>query len=808
MKRRTFIHTTGIIGLNAALPWPNLAVQTRGSGGFLQEKSSDRMLFPRPQEGAKVDISPVGLAWLPCPAAAEYKVEIYDAGGAKIYEQNVGSDPVHLPGQVFPAGDYEWDVIALDEQDVELDARGRRSYTILPNAKELPWVDPKELLSRVPKAHSRVLYPRAKLDEIRATLNTTRSKSWELCRRAAESSLSKGAPEFPAYHKIEDSGTRRLEYGRYFGYFRGFVDGALMDLSLAYLMTEDEKYARAAKEILLPIAEWPTNDDDVTSVSARWGDEVGLSFSKCAHLAYDWLYHSFTEDERKTVFTMCRERAGQTLRRLQRSNFLTTPGSSHNGRLIAYLSDMSMAMAGEAKEAETWLNYSLKALTTFYPHWGGMDGGWAEGVPYGLWYNSFYIPAFQSLEQLSDYNLWKRPFYRKIRYFFFYCTANHGEIRPFGDSAEKGGPGVNRGSGYAEFMAFHAHRYNDPYIGWWVNQIPGYRGGSRGKTALVYEDELPAKAPSDIPQSKVFPYVGWAGLHSDLTQPEEDLTLIFKSSPYGSVSHSHADQNAFAIMKGGTALAIPSGYYGPSYGKPHHAEWTRSTKANNCILVNGEGQQVRVAKGGKITGFQDAKSYTYVSGDATEAYDGKLNRWVRHILFLRPGIILLLDEIEAPAKSYFQWMLHAFEKMEIGDNKIISKRRNAKMEVTLACPQGLTLSQTDKFDTPYNQGIPEKYQEEKANHWHVCAETQEKTKKTRIAAIMAVSKMDDECDIQLHDENGWFGIEASGYFKDVSGWIAYDDEGSMPKVVESQTDKNVLLWGRGHDQDIFEFGVF
>ncbi len=106
MKRRTFIHTTGIIALNASLPWANLYAQNKRNA-FLQEKSSGRMLFPRPQDGAKVDISPVGLAWLPCPAAAKYRVEIFDQGGDKVYEQNVDSDPVHLPDRMFPAGVYK-----------------------------------------------------------------------------------------------------------------------------------------------------------------------------------------------------------------------------------------------------------------------------------------------------------------------------------------------------------------------------------------------------------------------------------------------------------------------------------------------------------------------------------------------------------------------------------------------------------------------------------------------------------------------------------------------------------------------------
>ena len=63
-----------------------------------------------------------------------------------------------------------------------------------------------------------------------------------------------------------------------------------MDLSLAFLMTEANRYADAAKRILPEIVSWPTDDDDVTSVSARWGDEPGLSSSKCAHFAYDWFY--------------------------------------------------------------------------------------------------------------------------------------------------------------------------------------------------------------------------------------------------------------------------------------------------------------------------------------------------------------------------------------------------------------------------------------------------------------------------------------------------------------------------------------
>ncbi len=805
MKRRTFIQTTGALGLSAAMPWQATMAEERRPAAFLKAKTSHRMLFPRPDDGAAVDISPVGLAWLPCPSATDYRVEIFDDGGSRIYGKDVGADPVHCPDRVLPPGVYTWDVVALERDGNDVARRGRQSFRICQGAAELPWIDPKELLRRVPREHPRILYPRDRLDRIHSTLPTSRKAAWSDLKSRARRALSRGVPEFPSYHRIKDPVVRRLEYQKYFGYFRRYVNGALMDLSLAYLMTQEARYADGAKKILLEIASWSTADDDVTSVSAKWGDEAGLSFSKCAHIAYDWLYDALDERERALVFKMCRERAWQTYRRLERKNYLTYPGESHDGRLIAYLTDMSLAMAGETPDAETWLTYSLKALLTFYPHWAGTGGGWAEGTAYGLWYNTFYIPALEGLRQLAGYDLWQRPFFKNVRYFFLYCTANHGEIRPFGDSAETGGPGVNRGSGYADLMAFHAHRYRDPYVGWWVKQIPGYTGGGDPFLSLLCEDELPAKAPADLPNSRAFKSVGWAGLHSDLSDPKNDACLIFKSSPYGSVSHSHADQNAFAIMKGGAALAIPSGYYGPSYGKPHHAQWTRATKANNCILVNGQGQTVRsAAASGAIVDFKDAPGYSYVVGDATPAYTGRLSRWIRRILFLRPGLFLLLDEAAAPAPVRWQWLLHAFEKMDVEDARITSRRRGAALDIHLACTEGLALSQTDRFDTPYNHGIPEAYHKDKANHWHVTAETVERSGATRIAAVMAVTGEDERFRVRLHERDGWFGATASGDFGQVQGWLRIDDVDTVPTGYKGKVpDKGVCICGQSRDGEIF-----
>jgi hypothetical protein len=294
-------------------------------------------------------------------------------------------------------------------------------------------------------------------------------------------------------------------------------------------------------------------------------------------------------------------------------------------------------------------------------------------------------------------------------------------------------------------------------------------------------------------------------LHGNLADVDNDTFFLFKSSPYGSVSHSHADQNCFAIMKGGKALAIPSGYYGPSYGMAHHAEWTRSTKANNGILVNGEGQEIRSARAnGRLVNFEERKGLSYVCGDAKAAYVGKLNHFDRHVLFLRPGLILMLDDLVAPEVSHFQWMLHAFDEMELGEGQVISRRADKTLDVRLSSPHGLKLSQTDEFDTPFNAGIPESFHKEMPNHWHVTAETQKKAEATRIGAVLGVFDQAESFEIEELDHDGWFGAKAMGDFGVVEGWVQLvDGAGGPDGFGDLVRGGSVKVCGRASDGDVF-----
>ena len=770
---------------------------------FLKERT-EGMLFPQPKDGETVQISPPSFTWLPANGATNYRIIIKKSNKEKIYEKEVENDPIHLPDIVFKPGKYLWDVVAVDTNKNEIN-RGEQCFSIYKNAIELSWVAPEKLLNQVSEGHPRLLYTDHLLSQIRKTINSTRRQTWFRCKKAADNALGISTPRYPTYQNIDDPMQRRLEYKKYYQELATYLDGALINLSIAYLVSGDKKYSHAGKRILLEITSWPTTDDDVTSVSSRWGDEPGLHIAKCAHRAYDWLYDSLNEDERCQILTMCEARAWQVYRRLKENqNFLTFPGESHAGRLVAYLAEMAIVMAADSEGAKEWLNYSLKALTTLYPHWGTVDGGWAEGMDYAKDYNSFYIPALETLRTTCNFNLWQRPFFRNLRYFFLYCSSPLNEMQPFGDGADRPGPSVN-GSPYINLMAYYAYIFQDPYVGWWAKQIPSFEGIT-SEYSLIFKGKLPTKRPVNLQNSKLFQELGWAGLHSNLSNPESDTFLLFKSSPFGSASHSHADQNSFAIMKGGKALAIPSGYYGPLYGAPHHSEWTRSTKANNCVLVNGIGQTPRSSKAkGNITSFEEGKSFTYLKGEAATAYNGDLLRFYRHILFLRPGLFLMLDDLKTVKDSKFQWMLHALEEMTvIKNNQITSRRSGSILDIHLSCPQGLTITQTDKFDTPYNAGIPTQFHKNMPNHWHIMAETNVKSSTTRIGAAMIVSDSREPVKVQILSQEGWFGARVMGDFGEVEGWVQTLTNTSGPVGFgDKVSNGNAMICGRTSDGKIF-----
>jgi len=612
-------------------------------------------------------------------------------------------------------------------------------FAIAENATPQPWVPAPELLARVPLEHPRLLFPKAALPGVRATLKTTRREAFTTLKRNADAALKLTPPKEPTYDQLQDSAARRIAYTEAFREMRRYHDSGMVHLSLMYLLTGDRKYGEVAKAILLGAAEW--NPEGTSSVLAPYGDEIGLGLARSGAQAYDWLYDLMTDAERARVKQMLVARADQMLRRLTRNDFLARPENSHDGRLPGYLIEHALALAEEPR-APAWLDYALRAALTVFPHWAGYDGGWAEGTSYALAYNTIYLTPFESLQAATGFDLWQRPFYRRIRHWFLYNIAPLGEVTPWGDGED--GSVTARASSIRALLQFHALRYRDPAVRGWVNLLRTRDGRAVDIAALpglILPDTLPPQPPTNLPPDAAFYGVGWAAMHTDLAHPELDLMVLFKSSPYGAVSHSHADQNSFVIMKGGQGLAIPAGYYYPTYGGPHHANYTRQTAAHNGVLVNGQGQIVRRGQAnGRLVSFETRPHLACVCGDAAAAYGDRLNQFCRHVLLVRPALVVVVDDLSAPSAVEFQWLLHAKDKFELDESaqRVVSQRGGAFMKVHLVTAGGFQFSQTDDWPVAPKAGFPTATQREPERQWHFTATTRERASQRRIAAVMLV----------------------------------------------------------------------
>ena len=733
------------------------------AGHLLVEESAAQVAFPterpkdgnfnRPVDDTSLDISPPGFCWWRAGRRdkVQYQLTILDSSEKTVYQSPVLRDPVHVPTKVLAAGDYTWTVSAIVDGDSSA-TLGPRSFKILEDAVPLPWIEPSELLRKIPEAHPRLLFPAAQQEELRATLSTTRKKPYAELLAIADKALEleiMAKPTFDRFDRKKEYAQRRTDYRASYHQFTRTYHKGMLPLAAVYVLSGERRYGEAAKAHLLNLVDWEV--DGIASLESSF-DEIGLRIQRTAAQAYDWLYDLMTPEEREKVKAMLIAHGNAMLARLEERDFLNKSAYSHDGRLPGYLIEFSIALA-EEPVAQEWMDYALRTIMTVFPHWAGAEGGWAEGVNYSLSYNDRFITPLHSLNLATGHDLLQMPFFRKFPHFLMYNVAPSGEVVPFGDGEHKNIS--RRMDELYSILYFHSLRNQDPATRWWIDLLPREnlepdRLGVLHR--LLLPDTLTPVPPRDLPLDRAFRGVGWSVFHSELARPKDDLMVMFKSSPYGPVSHSHADQNSFVIMKGGQALAIPGGERFPQHGSPFHEQYTQQTIAHNALLIDGKGQRNRDATArGKIVDFRSSRNLAYVAGDARDCYPSPLAKYVRHVVFVRPSLLVVLDELEAETPVEISWLMHTKEKssLNLESQSFTARRNDERMAVSLTSSAGsLTLSQTDQWPMKPKEGYPMVEAPDPPKQWHFKAVTSQRQASHRLAAVMMIG---DSAKIPTHN---------------------------------------------------------
>ncbi len=363
------------------------------------------------------------------------------------------------------------------------------------------------------------------------------------------------------------------------------------------LYLPETAYARAACRRMASISRW----DPEGSSHLAHNDEAHMSVIWNGSNACDWVWDRFTDEERKVVVEQFRRRGQITYDYMHnRGSYGVTRFDSHAGREIVFLAHIAFVFHEEIPEAGTWLEWLRPVLCGIWPIWAGDDGAWAEGPSYGLAYVGIMTMFATALNQGAGVDLYRRAFWKNHAQWRQYCLPPYAEWMGFGDHTERWASTwrsnadlvdlIGRESETGEFAHYvDALREEAARL-----ETPAQRKMPGASSQLYLA--LPAKKSSGPngkdPILRVFPAAGWAAVRTHLGDPARDIALIFRSSPLGAVSHSHANNNDFILHAGGKVMAMPSGYY-VGYGSDHHVHWVWHTRSHNCVTLSDASQIMR-----------------------------------------------------------------------------------------------------------------------------------------------------------------------------------------------------------------------
>lgn len=702
----------------------------------------------RPVDGSTVRVTPPGFVWRPQEAAVRYRLQV--ARDRQFTSPEYVAEGItlgcHCPPRTFAAGQWYWRFQAENAQGQTSDWSSVRTFTIAESATEMPLPMRADLLARVPAAHPRLFLRPDDLPRLRQVANGELADAYRAMVRKCDRLLKNPPPtaepsKYPEGTVRGSDAWREIWWGNREYVIRVFDSAAT--LAFVHRLGGQEEYGQLAKRLLLEAARW----DPHGATGYRYNDEAGMPYAYGLARTYTLVNDLLTEDERQ----LCREVAkvrGEEMYAHLHGVFPWRPYNSHANRAWHFLGEVGVAFLGEVPEAEEWAWFAVNVFHCSYPVWCDDDGGWHEGLAYWRSYMHRFTWWADVMESAFALDAYRKPFFAQIGYFPMYVQPPGTKGGGFGDLA-----GELDSSGNAALMRLFAAQADNGYWQWYAEA----HGPGRPENDFVgfirrATTNVTPRPPTALPSARCFHGIGIAAMNTNLLDGRQNVELLFKSSPSGGVSHGYDASNAFMLYVFGTPLFISTGRR-DMYGSAHHKNWMWETKSTNCITVNGAGQVPHSREGaGRIVDWSTSADFDYVAGDAGTAYGDRLTRFTRHILFVKPELVVIYDDLAAPAPSTFEWWLHSPVKMDVRDGQRVRvTRESSACDVTFLAPQRLSLTQTDQFDPPPRPRI-------KLTEYHLTAATPTPQESCAFITVLRPGRADAASpgDARLeHVDGGW-----------------------------------------------------
>jgi len=746
----------------------------------------------QPSNDATVDINPPSLLW-PAVKGRDIRYRIRLSQNPDFpSEKTIQSDD--LPWAIFnphtqlTPDKWHWSYEILKNGKVQNESK-IHSFIISDSAGTFVTPPPKQMLSACPTSHPRILITTRELASFRKRMkNSPDAKS---IITAADKLLGrKPPPESSA--RPRQKGKNAFEQRNYAKWASKALGNQLSNasetLSKAYIITGNKTYGRQAIRYATHVARF--DPEGVTD--RKVSDFADGTCLRAMVLPYDSCFDLLTSREKTELQNAIAFRADRVFNNW-RNGLETRVFSAHIWQHILHeFAEAAFATLGEVEQAELWASYVYELWLARVPLLGGEDGGWANGNNYfgTNFVTLISIPTF--FEQLTGVDFFSHPWYRNTIYYMIYTWPPGSAPDGFGDGCERRQLAPLSRLAFTDVLG---RRLDDAYAGWYVREsLKPLRTTLQADSSLRWhrlraEDDspAPARASFDLPQARLFGDIGVAAMHTDIAHPSQNLMLAFRSSPFGSYNHAHADQNSFNILFGGHRLFANSGYY-IAYGDDHFKGWYIHSRGHNTILIDNQGQLTASPNGyGWIARYLHGRRITYCLGDASNAYgEAGLTLFRRHIAFLRPSIVVVYDELEADHPAHWSWLLHSPDKIssDPAKNCLIVKNSFARSQIDFFAARPLHFDVHNRFNPPAlnwrkrtSGGKVIQYPDQ----WHAAVSPERKVRKMRYLTIL-----------QVLDRNAKHPFASSEMFDDhtirVGSWsITAELDPSQPATMEIQS---------------------
>lgn len=736
--------------------------------------SSNGMGMPfRPTDKYASMQNPPDFTWPYVNGAEEYQIKICtDENLSSIkYAKNEIKNNYYNFDIPFETGiNYYWSV-RYRKNGIYSEWSDARRFRIEPGATVFTVPSVEELANRVPSVHPRVFTTVEKLEEFRKIKDKSAQGERvynNFIETASRYVTQNTMPdEVPWNQEIWDNRLDSTPGGgreKYLDFMQeckeasGNIINQMYISAFAYLLSGNEEIGNFAKKALVELSGWKTGEpydadpENRSTTSYAFDDQIYREIAYKSAMAYDWLYGLITDDaEKNQILNMIKVRTAYMANRL--TGLEKNPYDSHGWTAIAYIGIVGYSLFSDIPEAKDWYNWAVPYYISVMSPWSYQDGGWSQGTAY--WSYS----TIESNKEISDVlalggviDLYKKAGVVNEPLWVMYAYPK-GSYGSFGDGA---GKTLSEETGASASSMNEIAYFNKDTLALWLAQDLKI-GSSRVWDYYTSDTQsMEAKLPDNKPLSHAFTDIGWAVMTNSLSD-ENRIQLTFKSSPYGSFNHSHADQNSFIIQAYGEKLAVNSGYY-DYYHSPHDKAITRATFSHNSITVDGGKGQVDdcFSAKGYMAQFVSGLEFDSVTGEAAEAYNtslnsgydygGNLDKFNRNIIYLRPNVFVVIDDLDAKGEdaASFDWWLNAEHKMTCNNKSALISEGRARLKADVVYPENITSAYSDTFTNPVDnkEYIPSSGSENANVQTRVCFST-EKLKKTKMVVSMNVYEEND-----------------------------------------------------------------